>query len=75
MVVRISSVYEVLDNKKTTTTKVSMDFLEIPQPSLREDSCNWSRRPGTFVLKMSSVFLWTKCNELGVCQGSISHKQ
>ena len=26
-------VYEVLDNKKTTTTKVSMDFLEIPQPS------------------------------------------
>ena len=26
-------VYEVLDNKKTTTMKVSMDFLEIPQPS------------------------------------------
>ena len=26
-------VYEVLDNKKTTITKLSMDFLEIPQPS------------------------------------------
>ena len=27
---------------------------------LREDSWNWPRRPGTFILKMSSVFLWTK---------------
>ena len=26
-------IYEVLDNKKTTTMKVSMDFLKIPQPS------------------------------------------
>ena len=46
---------EVLDNKKATTTKVCMDFLEIPQRRLREDSWHWPRRPGTFLLKMSIV--------------------
>ena len=49
-------IYEVLDNNKTTDRKLSMELLEIPQ----QGSWNWPRRPGTVVLKRSSLFWWRK---------------
>ena len=42
---------------KTTITKLPTDFVDIPKPTLSRVSAKvLKRRPGTFVLKMNSVF-------------------
>ena len=50
-------VYEVLDNKKTTTTKVSMNFIEIPQPSFTREFLELAEEARNVSIENEQCFL------------------